>query len=269
VVLKLQLSFGISAEENKQLFDNFNMQRPGVLNLGSGSELGLAYCKQIIELHGGTISSQSKVGPGSIFSFSVPFTVAPTPDVQPLLPGPGPDAWDLNSIKVLVVEDIESMRKMMTMLLHKFGFCSSAVENGKQAVDLVLADPHEYKLVLMDNLMPEMCGRDGAKAMRQASYPYLIIGVTGNVLSEDIQDFLNCGVDMVLAKPFKKATLDKIVQFIQFNGPISKKGMQLVENEGTLQWEPNTATEKVGIKVENPLHFISTILSQEKEKVMH
>ena len=66
---------GISMENQEKLFDGFFQVRPDLLQQGKGSGLGLALCKQIVNLHGGTIGVESVEGQGSTFHFCIPFTV--------------------------------------------------------------------------------------------------------------------------------------------------------------------------------------------------
>ena len=73
---------GISAENQKKLFGNFVQIRPGQLQQGQGSGLGLSLCKQIVTLHGGTIWVESSEGQGSTFSFCIPFTVFYEPSLS-------------------------------------------------------------------------------------------------------------------------------------------------------------------------------------------
>ena len=69
---------GISEENQSKLFDGFFQVRPDQLQQGKGSGLGLALCKQIVSLHGGTIGMDSAEGHGSTFHFCIPFSVPPT-----------------------------------------------------------------------------------------------------------------------------------------------------------------------------------------------
>eukprot|EP01041_Mallomonas_annulata_P001981 gene1981-3856_t len=67
---------GISLEDQNKLFKPFSQIRPGELQGGGGSGMGLSICKQIIELHGGNVSVRSKPGQGSTFSFVLPLSIA-------------------------------------------------------------------------------------------------------------------------------------------------------------------------------------------------
>ena len=66
---------GISIEDQGKLFKNFVQIRPGKLQKGGGSGLGLTIAKQIVELHGGRIGVTSVEGQGSQFFFAIPFQV--------------------------------------------------------------------------------------------------------------------------------------------------------------------------------------------------
>lgn len=249
----------------------------GTLQKGQGSGLGLSFCKQIVNFHGGTISVTSKEGKGSRFEFKIPFPIA-TPsacpfhmestyiqpytslnnksserqpymavankvrksevDIEARAPVLAPQVQvpDMSALKVLVVDDADSNRKMLMMLVKKMGFTAKSTEDGQQTVNVILADMERYQLILMDNLMPVMNGSDAAKVLRRAGYPYLIIGITGNVMNDDLAEFLASGADMVIAKPFKKQTLNILLEFVEKNGTLSRPHQTLVQKGGEICW---------------------------------
>jgi CheY-like chemotaxis protein len=110
------------------------------------------------------------------------------------------------SLEVLVVDDSKLNRKMQIKVMSALGLtCLDEAENGQQAVDLIKAAMEQgrtYFAVLLDNEMPVMRGRDAVKEMRAMGYRGVVLGVTGNVLQEDIDDFKACGTDDVILKPF-------------------------------------------------------------------
>ena len=73
---------GISEADQARLFDSFMLVRPGELQHGRGAGIGLSLCKQIVTLHGGSISCKSKLNAGSVFSFTIPLKVAPSLENQ-------------------------------------------------------------------------------------------------------------------------------------------------------------------------------------------
>mmetsp|Transcript_18942 Transcript_18942/g.26111 ORF Transcript_18942/g.26111 Transcript_18942/m.26111 type:complete len:108 (+) Transcript_18942:280-603(+) len=104
-------------------------------------------------------------------------------------------------------KDVETNCKMLRMLLRKEGVLSEVAENGQIAVDLVLSDVDKYSLLLMDNQMPVVNGVEATKRLRMSGYKNLIVGVTGNVLEDDVGEFLAAGADLVMFKPLKMAQL--------------------------------------------------------------
>mmetsp|Transcript_19791 Transcript_19791/g.27208 ORF Transcript_19791/g.27208 Transcript_19791/m.27208 type:complete len:730 (-) Transcript_19791:249-2438(-) len=247
---------GISEENQKLLFGNFVQIRPGHLQEGRGSGLGLALCKQIVTIHGGTIGVNSEEGKGSVFFFSIPFQtykalITTIEEIKPVVIGGESKTEQYSSkstsisssisshkwpIRVLVVDDVESNRKMLKMLLKKHGLNAETVENGQLAVDTILSSGSTYELVFMDNLMPVMNGVEATRTLRRNGYSNLLIGVTGNVLEDDLAEYLNAGADLILSKPMKIATLQMLLDFIAMNGVTSKADMMLIEHSSKLQW---------------------------------
>jgi CheY-like chemotaxis protein len=107
---------------------------------------------------------------------------------------------------VLVVDDSKLNRKVQIKVMSALGLtCLDEVENGQQAVDLIKAAMEQgrtYFTVLLDNEMPVMRGCDAVKEMREMGYRGVVLGVTGNVLQEEIDDFKSCGADDVIGKSF-------------------------------------------------------------------
>jgi len=121
--------------------------------------------------------------------------------------------------------DVCSNRKMLKMILTRSGFDCEQCVDGADAVENVKSKGlNFYQLILMDSVMPKMCGPDAAKALREMGYKNMLVGVTGNAMKEDILHFEGCGADMVLTKPIKIDALTNLIQFCQANGSRSKRG---------------------------------------------
>ena len=119
--------------------------------------------------------------------------------------------------RVLIVDDVHMNRKMMRRLLSSRFDIVDEAENGQQALDMVrasLAHGEEawYDIITMDYQMPVMDGVTATRIIRQIGYSGLIIGVTGNVLREDINTFLSSGVNIVLMKPLTIAAFDEYLK---------------------------------------------------------
>ena len=150
-------------------------------------------------------------------------------------------AYDFGTSGVLLVDDISSTRKMLTMLFKKRGIDSCQAGDGQEALDTVFRGIDTItKLIFMDNLMPTMNGVDATRALRKAGYKYLIIAVTGNVLDDDIEQFLQAGADFVIPKPLKTTKLDNLLRFIQLHvdGSLSRYPKEvLVEKGAYFAWQ--------------------------------
>jgi len=107
--------------------------------------------------------------------------------------------------EVLIVDDVKSNLKLIKMILNKAGYCCDEANNGKEAVEL--ASQHEYKLIFMDNVMPLMDGVEATRQILRLDSKVTIVGVTGNILQKDQEEFLNAGVAYVIEKPANKAQL--------------------------------------------------------------
>jgi CheY-like chemotaxis protein len=262
---------GISEEDQAKLFSSFVQIRPGTIQKGQGSGLGLSFCKQMVEFHGGVIGVKSLEGHGSKFEFTIPFPVPLCSEsgkvdcIEPASSVPRgslvvtrretKDSYgkkgqpydieahiketeraNLCSISVLVVDDADSNRKILMILLKKAGLETDSREDGQQAVDLISADMNAYQLVLMDNFMPVMNGLDAVRNLRARGYPYIIVGITGNSMADDLAEYLASGADMIVSKPLKKRTLDMLIQHIAKCGTLSRPEMRLIQGTNTIQW---------------------------------
>ena len=108
---------------------------------------------------------------------------------------------------MLVVDDSHMNRKMILKALLKEGHVCEEAEDGLQAIAKVLEKQTTpstlYDGILMDFVMPNMDGPTATKALRAMGYNGVILGVTGNQLSFDIEHFVECGANKVLMKPLK------------------------------------------------------------------
>jgi CheY-like chemotaxis protein len=116
-----------------------------------------------------------------------------------------------STLRILIVDDVPSNRKFLHRILRNEGhICETAVD-GQQCVEMVNSKSENsvgYDLVLLDSEMPVMNGPTACKILRGMGHDSLvIIGVTGNVLPEDIQMFMDHGVDAVMNKPSKVMTI--------------------------------------------------------------
>ncbi|TDL16755.1 hypothetical protein BD410DRAFT_901857 [Rickenella mellea] len=168
-------------------------------------------------------------------------TDAPEPNPPParLDPSLSPSPSRHEGLKVLVVDDDPLTRKLMTRMLSRLGCIVEVAENGKIALDMIMRGQHEkspqdngsthrnstglvstkpdgdvpvvdvynYDVIFLDNQMPVMSGLDTVTALRDINRTDLVVGVTGNALMSDQQEYLDAGADRVLTKPVLEQSL--------------------------------------------------------------
>jgi PAS domain S-box-containing protein len=202
---------GMAEDEIGRLFQAFEQTSSGLKSGGTG--LGLALSRGFAELMGGTMSVTSKVGKGSIFRFNIPVREsreehAATQEAKQrvLRLRPGQD-----EIRVLIADDRETNRQLLSQMLASTGFVTREAVNGAEAVQAVL----EWKprIVLMDMAMPVMDGYDATRKIRESpdSGDIAIVAVTASAFEEDKQRILAAGANDYLSKPFKEAELFEII----------------------------------------------------------
>lgn len=200
---------------------------------GGGSGLGLHISKGLVEQHGGTITMDSDgPGLGATIAIELPLYMFPEEDravsssktaataetVESLLLSAAEQNCSHTKHHVLIVDDSLSNRKMLVRLLERLGHTCQTACNGQEAIrsfdaDKVAAeaDPSHtpIDIVLMDYEMPVLNGPEATKLLRENGCTALVVGVTGNVLDEDIAYFIKMGADEVLPKPVQVSLLDQ------------------------------------------------------------
>lgn len=83
------------------------------------------------------------------------------------------------------------------------------IDNDVFLVEKILVENQLFDAIFLDNMMPRMRGVDAIKILRGANYQGFVLGVTGNVLNEDLLEFLNAGCDNVMTKPVSIEVLTK------------------------------------------------------------
>src|SRR6478735_6074533 len=201
---------GIPGEKLGQVFEPFTQADSSTTRRFGGSGLGLTISKRLVELMGGRIWVESRVGEGSVFAFAVPFEIwaaANRPTAAPV--GTGPEA-PLPALCILLAEDSPD-NCLITMAYLKDTPCRVEIaETGAIACKKFIAG--HYDLVLMDRQMPIMDGLTATRTIRaweQANDrpPTPIIALTASALKGDREMCLVAGCTAFLTKPIKQEVL--------------------------------------------------------------
>jgi two-component system, sensor histidine kinase and response regulator len=213
IILKVEVAdngIGISPEQQKKLFTLYKHADGGTSQKIGSTGLGLAISKRIVELMQGKIWIESELGKGAKFIFTV--KVKEGIVSADMVSADSKDNFDFKKYSILVAEDVEINREILSVFLEKTGIAIDFVENGKDAVSKYTEHPDKYNLILMDVHMPEMNGDDATRAIRvlesktksfngnlRKQIP--IIAMTADVFQEDIDKCLSAGMNDHIAKP--------------------------------------------------------------------
>jgi signal transduction histidine kinase/ActR/RegA family two-component response regulator len=210
---------GMSTSQLAQLFRHGVQFNVNDLQAGQGSGLGLFIAKGIVEQHEGRLWADSEgIGRGTTFTVSLPMYHVPGLEERSC-PDESGQTGDITSrsesacLRILVVDDASTNRKLLSRLMTNRGHHSDMAEDGEVALAMVkeaILDENPYDTILLDYEMPVMNGPTTAKELRAMGCDVFIVGVTGNMLAEDVTYFQSCGADAVLGKPINIASLDEI-----------------------------------------------------------
>ncbi len=200
-VLKFEISdtgIGISKDRQAMIFQSFSQAEKSILNEFGGTGLGLAITKSLVELHGGSISIESKIGEGSTFSIEIPFE--PVEDFEEAQL----QADSLKGMRELLVEDNLVNQKIAIMFLEREEIQVVMALNGKLGLDVLESDD-AIDLVLMDLNMPVMDGFEATKAIRSHDVEHImqvpIIALTADAFKETRDKVFEFGMNGYLTKP--------------------------------------------------------------------
>lgn len=207
---------GIPPDKIDVIFDVFRQADDSTIRQYGGSGLGLSIVKLYLEILGSSIQVKSKPGKGSEFYFILPVKVSNeiSTDQKKIISSGNVKAV-LDKSRILVVEDDEFNRMVITQLLNSWGIAFDEAYNGQMALEL--AGKNSYHLILMDVRMPVMDGYESAKKIKQLNgYCEIpIIALTADI-SERVKRELKKGLfSGIYIKPFEPEKLyEKIIEII-------------------------------------------------------
>src|SRR5690606_19702710 len=200
---------GIAPERLEHMFDAFQQADTSISRRYGGTGLGLSIARTLAERMGGTLHASSEEGAGSVFTLEIPLPFSPRGQAgQAVEPSEAPAG---EGREVLLVEDNPVNQTVIEAMLRSLGYRVAVVGDGAQAVQ-VFAD-RRFVAVLMDCRLPVMDGYEATRQIRrqapQCSTP--IIALTANALQGDREACLQAGMNDYLAKPFKRADLERVL----------------------------------------------------------
>lgn len=202
---------GIPDEFKESVFKRFSKISAKGISANEGLGLGLAISKAYVEMLGGTISFQSKVGVGTTFDFSIPLKIAEgveSEDIsfEPKIPN------DLgNQVIILVAEDDNINYLLIEKILKGYDCTIIRAKNGLEAVEHCKSN-NEIDLVLMDIRMPELDGYEAFTSIREFNKDIPIIAQTSYSFQEELDKINELGFNGFISKPIDKNNLYELIK---------------------------------------------------------
>ena len=209
---------GMSKEFLPTIFDAFSRERNTTVGKISGTGLGMAIVKKLVEMMGGTIEVESELGKGSRFIVTLEHPLADESyykqEEQEAKSAQGAEL--IKGKRILLAEDNDLNAEIALFILRNMGLEVERVEDGAQCVSTLEQQPAgTYDLIFMDVQMPKMDGYTATLNIRslddkkKAAIP--IVAMTANAFAEDIKQTLAAGMNGHIAKPIDVKKLEQVL----------------------------------------------------------
>jgi two-component system NtrC family sensor kinase len=189
---------GIPEENLKKIFNPFFTTK----EVGKGTGLGLSLCYGIVSEHGGTITPQSKPGEGATFVIEIPVAHKPATVTEKKPADPQKPTQEGVGRRVLVIDDEDAILQMIRAALTMNGYKVDVALDGETALKRL--GQYHYDLALCDWKMPGLNGQQVYERLHETN-PEMskrLIFITGDVVNERTQEFLQAQNKVCLSKPF-------------------------------------------------------------------
>lgn len=211
---------GMSEEYLPHIFEEFTRERTSTESKVVGAGLGLPIVKALVDLMGGNIVVESRVGEGTTIRTYLSFLIAPENQIQKNLENQKEVMTEnLRGRHILLAEDNDLNAEIAMTILEEYGVKTERAEDGAQCLEILKKAPeHYYDAVLMDIQMPNMDGYEATRAIRGMKNSYRkipVIAMTANAFEEDRKKAFAAGMDGHIAKPVDMqvlfTTLEQII----------------------------------------------------------
>lgn len=186
---------GMTPEVKQRIFEPFFTTKQG--NQGTG--LGLAVVYGIVVAHRGFIDVESTLGSGSTFRVYLPLAESRAP----VTAAPWPTEFPGGTESLLIVDDEESLRTLLSTALSRKGYRVSTASSGLEAIEVVSNSNVHYDAVLLDLNMPGATGMDVMKIIRLCRPQLKVMIISGHLSTEVRTEFEHLGQRIFIQKPYR------------------------------------------------------------------
>ena len=224
---------GIPEDKFEIIFRSFEQGDGATAREYGGTGLGLSVTKQLVELHGGTITVRSRLGEGAQFTFTIPLSEErrtepaksttreePVPLIAQAIqdsngssgkrdPAVVPTALNGHQIEVLVVDDEPVNRQVLENHLSLAGYHVTQAAHGHEALEILAESGKKFDIILLDIMMPRMSGYEVCDQVRKTYLPseLPVVMLTAKNQVDDLVHGFSVGANDYLTKPFLKDEL--------------------------------------------------------------
>ena len=197
---------GIHPEFLPYVFEHFRQEDGATTRQFGGLGLGLAIVRQIVELHGGTVTAQSLgEDQGATFIVQIPLSRTEAPEVEPTQSGLPLSDSPLLGIQVLVVDDEADTRDLTSFVLEQSGAIVTALPSAREALEALTQG--RFDLLISDIGMPDMDGYSLIRQIRQRGNAIPAVALTAYAGEVDHQQAIAAGFQTHIAKPVEPTTI--------------------------------------------------------------
>jgi len=207
---------GIPKDKILSIFAPFTQADTSTTRKYGGTGLGLTISYNLVKLLGGELKVESEENKGSKFYFSIP---AKKTEKRVKKEKPKIDN-EIFNYHILIAEDNKANQMFMGVVLKKLGLTFDIANDGIEAVEKYKQNYKKYRLILMDENMPNMTGSEATIKIREFEKEnglesIFIVAITANSLSGDRDRFIDIGMDEYIAKPIDIEKLKNILRKIK------------------------------------------------------
>ena len=265
---------GMSEETKNRVFDNFSQADGSTVRKFGGTGLGLSISKKLSERMGGEIGVDSVENQGSTFWFTTYFEQS-TDKISSL-----PLPVDVSKVRVLVVDDNNTNRTVLKHNLHRWGITSDSVNDGFEALDLLVGakrNQQHYDIVLLDMMMP---GMDGLQVLDELSRQEILDDSKVILLTSSSETGLaaaakSMGAKATLSKPVRQSMLyDAIINCVSEEQSANVNRASIEDNNAEVLFthkvlvaEDNLINQKVALGMLKKYGLDATIVENGQQAI--